>query len=516
MNLSQFVKPAPKLWGLLLIAIAALLASSCQEELAPVDPSLTYIPKETAMVSAIRLQQLMDKAGFESLKGKAAYQEMLAEAEEESAVLAKVLERPSTSGVDLSGNAYISALLSDTTGMFVVMALPLADEKAFGELIESMDTKAVPARNGFRIAGGLGEATVAWNKEVALVGLSQGGPDAKARLERLLDTPPANSVAENKSLRKSLAGESYDIMAWYSSDFILGNEAALLSGKMLNYKEADLRGQYITQTITFEEGAISSKIGLELSGPLKNDLDMFFRDEVATDFVSMAPAGEPVFFMTAAFDMNGINQLLIEKYSKGLVGELLEGYGVPTADVLEVLDGDIMLAAYDFEQMVFGAKLDDESLLMEHLAKAQEEQGLQELSPGRYRFLKVKTAAKKDSLGQVLESGVNIDAQILIKDGLLFLSTTPELLDRVARGEQGIRGQLANRASGLVNKHIFTALGAPLPLAEWDDDLKKFQSVDASADRDGLSFRVELDKPGQNSLRQLIEAAERKNAESEL
>ncbi len=495
---------------LLPIALLAFVfgLSSCKQDPAPTD-SLTYIPADAAAVSTLNLKQLMDKADFESLKRQPGFQEMVEEIAEENPTLAAIVAQPEQSGIDLEQNVYLSTLLSDTEAPLMIFSASMSDTAAFGRMIRSTEIQVLPASQPFQYASTPNRSAMAWNTEVALLAVSKNKDGVADRLKKLLQNPDRASVAENTNLRQQLQ-KDYDLLNWLSTDFILQSEEIQAGGALLNYSEEDLKGQYVAHTLLFEKGYISSEVALSLQGQIKNDLSMLFKDEVQTDFTALAPAGTPLFMLTAAFDITGLNQLLIEKYSKDLAEKGLSAFGFEIEGLIEVLEGDIMLTAYDENHIVFAAKLKDKERFLAQLNAAADEGSLDRISGRRFRFLKFKKGSPADSTGQ--SRRIDIDGQILVQNGLVYLASQPELLEKVEAGETGLKGGVASLMGDVMMEQIFTAMGTTAPLSKWDEDFKRVENVRAGATRSGIQFRLDFEEKDQNSLRYLIEQIQEEEA----
>ena len=506
---------SPRFKGLLLLLFVATLFTACQKELPPVEDSLTYIPEDAAMVTAIRLQQLMDKADFESLKQTEGFQNMLEDAAEENATLAKVLADPAASGIDLSKNMYVSLELSDSEPIMTVASFSIADQEALEQMMESLKVEATPVSNDFKYFDTPGKASVAWNDEVLLLGMVDESISVKDRLLRYLETPADASVADNTNLREQLQGD-FDVLNWMSSDFILRSRNWQTSGNLLNYDKEQLSGQYMAHALTFEKGVIENQVMLDLSGQLKNDLGMFFRDEVTTDFISAAPTGTPAFLLTAAFDINGVNQLLVEKYSKGVAEKTLNQFGLSAKELLQAFSGDMMLAGYESPKVaaLFAATVADEAPLRTLLDEATEDNKLDKISDNRYRFLRWEREAEADS--SYVKTSVEMEGEVLLHDGLFFIANQSALLDQIEAGDTGLSGELAQQSAQAMGEHIFTTFGNPALMSAFDFEAEQIQEVEASANREGIQLRLEMDNQETNSLRYLIELMEKEQDEAEL
>lgn len=465
------------------------------------------------MVTAIRTKQLMDKADFKSIQQSEGYREMTEEARAKNPVLAKVLEEPESSGIDLEKNIYLSAEVKEGKKPFITVSFSIADAQAFEALLESVDVEAQPAAdNGYRFFSSSGNSALAWNEKVAIIGIAEDNTDAEATLKRILETGPEQSIAQNKNLRKALV-KDFDIANWISSDFLLESEMAKNSGALMNYKQEDLRGNYVQHFLTFDKGMIKSEADLYFKSQVANDLGMLFRDKVKTDFVRLAPEGEPLFFLSTAFDMDGINQLLVEKYSKGLAEGGLKEYGISTNTLIKALKGDIMLAAYASlekdkgPELVFAAPVGDKEALQSIIDAAAGENRIEKLSDSRYRFLEWKKEMKGDST--YAETKVRVDGQFLIKDNILYIASHPALLDKVESGQTGLSGPVAEQAKTLAGNNIFTLLGDIAAIDAMGkghgEGFKAVESIEATAQRKGAELILRMKDESANSLKVLID-----------
>lgn len=485
------------------LLLAASLFNACQKDLPPTEDSLAYLPKDAVMVSAFRLGQLMDKAGLDALIASEGAQAMLQDIRKEAPIFAQILADPASSGVDFSKKAYLSMYLDEEGAPSGLMAFSLQSATDFEALLQAMELERTPAQNGFAYATSQQSTTgpaLAWNEDVALLNLD--GKSEASSLEQYLQTTYKASMANNRELREALEGD-YDVLNWFSSNHLLGVEPVKNALGLLNYSDKELKGQYVAHALTFEEGAVLNELKLDLRGRLEKDLSMLFRDQPKADFLAQSPAGEPIFFLTAAFDIKGINQLLVEKYSKGAAEKALSSYGLSAKDILQTFTGDIMLAAYDEENLLFAAAVKEQPL-RETLQKAVEDGGLEALSENRYRFFKVRQAGSVDSMG-VRQKGFDFDGQLLLHQGLLFFSSQPEMMDQIEAGQLGMSGPVAERAAQSAGDNIFTAIGNPRALDALSNDFQDLSAVSAKADRDGVSLRLDLGDARQNSLQYLFE-----------
>jgi len=509
---------------LLAVLFVAFSIMACQKDAPPAEDSLAYIPKEVAMVSAINPQQLMDKADFAALKQTEGFQNMVAEAKSSNPVLAKVMMNPEQSGVDLSKNIYMAMEPTEDFGRFGVVTLSLSDADAFAALLEDieMEVEATPASQQYNMAFPNNNSAMAWNEEVVIIGYADKPTDLRAQLEKYLNSDTKESAAQNKKLRQALNKE-YDVLNWFSSDFLLSNDVAKGGATLLNYDEEDLKGNYIEHYLTFDKGEVTSEAYLDFKGQIANDLSMLFRDNVKTDFTQLAPAGDPLFLLSTAFNINGLNQLLVEKYSKGIAEKELKQYDLSSKELLDALHGDIMLAAYPSGQedkeaaLLFMARIEEATAIQKLIDAGVKEEKVEALEDGSYRLVNHEHEMIGDSV--VITDEKTYPAYFLMKDGMFYLSSEQQLITKAQSGDTGMSGGIAQKGNELLKQHIFTALGNPNSLEDFKDEINGVESVEASANRKGTKLKLKMENKSENSLKVIIEqmqAAEKEKEASEL
>lgn len=503
---------------LVILAILVIIGlNACQPSAPAPDDSLAYIPEQASMVTALRPAQLMEKADFGAIRQSEGYQEMLREARETNPVLAGVMENPESAGIDLNKNIYFSMELREKKQPFTAISMSISDPKAFEALLQSTDVEIQPASNGYHFAGTPGENALAWNDKVAIIGISKNGADAQAELERYLATAPKASIAQNKNLRQALA-KDFDIANWISTDFFLQTEKAKNSSILLNYDSETLSGNYIQHFLTFEQGKIHSESAFHLKKRIANDLNMLFHKKVKTDFTAAAPQGAPLFLMAAALDVDGLNQLLIEKYSKGLFEGTLSKYGISTNTLLKAMQGDVMVSAYAPEsetgepKLLLAAKVGDEKALNTILEAAVKEKHIEKAGDNRYRLMETRTGSDKDS--STVTASEDIKGQALLHNGLLYLTNEPALLDKIVNGQVGMEGAIASSAAPLMGQYPFTALGDVQALSKhMGPDV--VQSIEATSNLKGANLLIYMKGQNSNSLKTIIETMKKEAAEKE-
>jgi hypothetical protein len=489
----------------LLFALTLFIGlSACQQDLAPLDDSLTYIPESATMVSAFKPAQLMEKADFESLKQTEGFIAMLTDANTENPVLARVLETPSQSGIDLNKNIYLATEPSREYGKFSLVTMSIADVAAFEALLADIELSGTPVSQNYQFAFPSSTSALAWNDEAAIIGFADKPGDLRSKLEACIAAEGEKTIANDKHLRKSL-NKDYDIINWLSSDFLLNSEIAEASSTLLNYKEEDLKNNRIVHYLNFEKGKVESEAFLDFQGQIKNDLSMLFKDAVSTDFTALAPKGEPAFVLSTAFDVQGLNQLLIEKYSKGFAESYIKRRGISSKDLLNVLDGDIFLAAYP------SAEKEEGHLFF--MAKIRAPKTIEKL---------LKVGISDGELAEVEDDIYQYnDAETFIwyNNNIVYLSGSLALLQQAKNGDVGLKGKMAKSASAMMKQNIFTALGNPEMLETFNEDLKGIKNIKAHAGRKSTKLEIFFEESTKNSLNVIIEqlqAADQEVRESQI
>lgn len=507
----------------LIIAAATLtiLFTNCSTPLAPPDAALSHISSEADLIIVMKPAQLMEKADFEAIKQLDSYVENLERMQKNSPALSQIFADPSKAGIDLEKNIY-SAYEVSPLGKgqeTVTISLNLKDKAAFEKALQELDVKIEPASNGFQQSVPHPNFTVGWNEEVVLFVGGPEGMDAPARLTSLFELLPEESITQNRNLRECIA-QSYDIALWVNGSFFFDRIPNMKESAMLmQYDEETLAANFLHNFITFETDAIETQTEYFIQPQLANDLDLLFRDGHNTNLVSQLPQENLSFLLTAALELKGFNQLMIEKYSKGVVQQSLEAFGVGFDEVLEATNGDIAVAGYDITaldssiinepQIIFATPIQKQATVDSLIKAAIAKDLIAPAGDNTFRLLNQKYQVETDS--GTVEKQRERSGYVLFKENTIFITNSESLLDQLKNHEGGT-GNLVDERQKIAQQYIFslyTTGGHVLPGKNLFEELG-LETVDIQTNRKSTTGLFKLPQRNQNSLKTIFEQIDTK------
>ncbi|MFK7947468.1 MAG: DUF4836 family protein [Saprospiraceae bacterium] len=340
------------------------------------ETAASAVPENSAMVVGVNLKSLMDKADMDAVKKMDFYKDMVAEAaRQQGETMAKILENPEKSGIDLNENAYFFMNMESKDNGLIGFTFKIADEGDFEALVKESDMDATKGK-GYQYATN-NESVVAWNGSIGFVGaLADKYGDDKG-VGKMLDKVfnGSSSIADNSDAAKALGG-NHDINYYFSSSSIVdmfGDELAM--SEMFVSKE-DLKNNKFSGYTDFKKGEIVSQGNSELSKGLKSDLKMLFGEGSETDFSKYLPGNDLVMLMTGKLNFAGVNQLLKDKGVNGMADMYMNSVGLTTDDIAKAIDGDMAVTmnakkGSDEPAGVMTLKIGDRKALDEILNKGE-------------------------------------------------------------------------------------------------------------------------------------------------
>ncbi|HMQ48021.1 MAG TPA: DUF4836 family protein [Saprospiraceae bacterium] len=503
----------------LLYLLLGLLLASCQSDtkLSSENEALSQVSGQATMVNVLNLSKLMEKADWESLKNTEGFRNLLEEAHNNNPVLEKILLNPAASGLDLEKNAFIALDQNEQDDPLMAFTFAVKDVALLEALLREANFTVNPASQEIYSYAQPGKkSAIAWNDEVLIIGAVENG-DAQERLKTYTESLKKQSAAQIKSLRKALNKGDHDIVQWISADMLLQEGGATELSKFLGFSEADLKENGFIHYLTFEEGLVKSEASFELSKKIKNDLSILFNKKAKTDFSKLVPAQQPAIAGTASLNLNGVNQLLIEKYSQGFAEQALQSFNLSTDQLLKALDGEMFFGLYpegDQPQntgTLLAMTLKDKSALKNVFEQEATRGNVEKIGDGRYQLFEFSRNAPKDSLNGESES-FSVVGQILFKNNVVYVSSKADLLDQIANGQVGFKNSGQRNFQALTAGQLFALMGdlqALKVLSGFKSNL--VDGFNLSGNLEEAAAEIHLNNQNQNSLKSLLEAVEKKD-----
>ena len=513
---------------LFLLIVCVIGFTACQPDAVNDANAFHLIPEEVETIFAIRPQVMMEKGDFDSFKEAPIFQDFLKDIKDENQTVASVFEDPKKSGIDLNQPALI-AFGMDEGGKrpsFVGCYLHLVDEKKFEAIINSTEAEVLPAAQSFKYFSPEKEAVIGWNEDFAVIAFIEGEQVSPELVTELLN-PSKKTISSNANARK-----------WINTDFDMGHwmRGTMLATQFLSefeglneflVDEEALHNSYVHSFAHFDQGAINANSKFFIESKLTNDLDLLFKDKVKTKFADYFPSEDLLGFMTASFSPKGINQFLIEKYSKGFANQGLQSFNIKMDDIVNALDGDIALANYEGpdknirQKLLFAAKIDDNDALENILSQTLEDGLIEKVAEDHYKVIELFSYRKG---GQDADKSNNFalgGEQLLIKDNILFLTNEQSFIEAIQNGTTtSDKSLMVEKMVTLSKENIFAAalhidhFLALFPRSE-KEAFQNVESTTLNANRQEAKAQLKFKDQTTNSLKQIIQMMQNAKEASE-
>jgi hypothetical protein len=490
------------LWLVLVLAIIVSGFSACKSGNS--ESAMNNVPENAAAVISINLKNLMDKADLDAVKKMDFYQDMLAAAAaQQGEAMAKVLENPEKSGIDLTQNAYFFTDMNVTDGSVLSgFVFKIANEKQFETLAKNSGL-TLEKGDGFQF-GTSNESVIAWDGSTGFIGnvssdYEEGENVAATQLDKIFNAK--KSIANNPKVVEVL-DENHDVNYYFSTASMVDmfNEDLAMSDFFIS--KEDLKNNSFTGYTDFNKGAIESVGYSNLSKGLKSDLKMIFAEGSETDFSSYISNENLVALVTGKLNFRGINQLLKDKNVSGLLDMQLNGLGLKTDDIVAAIDGDMAIAMNtkpdsDEPTILMTMKINDKAKLEMLFGKATKIGLMTKLSAGIY-------AINNNSL-EIPEG------KILVQKDVLIFSNDMATLNKLEKGKlsksESVSSSIYKNASGVLGIFI-DAEGFANDAGEMMAiQSNNFSTMEISINWDKSMSKMTMKNQSQNALKSLIESA---------
>lgn len=505
-----------KFFQFLSVCVLIIGLSACDQGMkikAGQDAALAHIPSEVSSVTTVNVGRLLEKADFKAIQKMEFFKEAHSEVREENPALAEIMLDPYQSGIDLNKNAYSTINIdpNDPEQMFTSVTLNLSDAKLFEEMLANAGLTDV-ADKGTHKQIMEGNSIIAWNDEIAVIGGGENGPMLWQGAAKHFSTTKEQSIVNNKDLQKALSGQ-HDITSWLSSDNFADNDMAKMALSMLSIDPEALKDNAIHSYTDFENGIMKSASKYYLQKGLTKDFDLFFKDEVKTDFSPYIPNDNLVTAMTNALDVKGIKQVLKERPQyNSMVNFALKEQGLTLDDITGAFDGDLMLAVIGDKadpKGIFATRINDASLMGKLLTLAIDKGLLEDSGDGTYT---IKGANRNFN-----SMAGNPDGYLLLKDDMLFATGDQAILETLKNGGFAKSDRISKDKLSKLKGNIFSGFldfTAMQQLMGEEFDLP-LNDMEFTTDRKQGLFEARFEDENTNSLKQLFELINKVYLENE-
>ncbi len=499
-----------------LLCISAVTLSffwiGCQSEAdKATDKALEAIPTNATVVTAFDLPTLMEKANFEAVKQMEFYQFFAEKAQEESDILATVFANPENSGIDLTKKAYLSVELNpdNPEEIYTGIIFNLVSPDDFAGFANSFRDARMGKRTGYQMAE-LNESTsLAWNDRVGVIALGDGISETEEVMNAFFTPNTENSLADNENLNALLA-EEHDVTSWLTSNALAKNKSAKLVLSLAKIPPEALNDNFVHGHVDFDQGKVDAKLNYFFQEKLIEDINLLFKENVKTDFSPYISGENLNVYLSAALNFEGLNTALSKRPQIKMFADFaLKSYGLSIQKLKNALDGDFVFATYtgnvnNRQEGLFAIKLNNPAEFEAFLAVAEQKELVSQTGNGRY--LLAPTLPKMLASILPLEVGSAFDNQLMIQDGIAFISGNTTRLDAIDTGTIVTVNKAPSNIVKMVNEN-------PLALFVDFNSLKRIglpgtsalDLLELSGNKEGADFQLGMKNESINSLQAIFE-----------
>ena len=482
-------------FGILLLSI--LVLSSCKKGVEAGD-ALHLVPNTVTSVTAVRVDQLLEKANYEKIKELDFFEDALKDVDDPT--LQAILRNPYESGINLEMPIYIANDLDaeNFEDMSIMTIMTLKDVDKFATLMESIPGESSTA-NGITTKKLDRSTVVGWNEEAAIIAATTGYGNVSSSLPTYFATTEENSVVNDKSLRDLLAKDA-DISSWATLDAFAKSPQVRMGAGMIGIKADALEGNVATSFANFEKGQVSGFSYLDFKDELVKDFKMFVKDEVDTDFAQYVPKENLVFVMTVGLNGRGLDEVLANNTQYRTFADMaMMEMGMTSSELLRALDGDVLVAGHMAPGMQeptlsFATKINDEKVVAKLLSSNQ--------------FELTSTGSNTWKLPTYNRRG---EAMMAMKDGMLFIADDPTHFAKMVDGGYGRSERIDGDAEDWTEDNLMGLFINLAPLLSLESETaplaRVLNTVTLGVEREESEAHLNLKRDDVNSLQAILEAA---------
>lgn len=498
------------------IIIALLLAItfvSCKKDTLTTDDALRLIPQSAVTIVRLDIPAMMKKADFEAIRNTAMYREEVEKAREENPALARAMENPEESGIDLGkmGYVFFQANPENTRETFNGLLVSLSDSKKLEELAKAEGD--VSSKGQFRYVVGDDDRIIAWTKEAALFGNSNDFINLVDKAEKIFQTKPGESVIQDRDLQKAFA-ENHDLTLWFNSNPISGSPDVNMGISMAELDAEAMKDNYIHGHMDFLDGRIEGTADLFLQPKLTKDLYKLFNDEVGSDFAKYVPADHLAVLVTGALSVRGIDEVLSARsQSRGFLEFTLKEYGITMKDIRETFGGDVVVAAVGQEGSdkhvgLLATNILDDKKLQLFLDIAVEKGSLEKERENQYKLVNARFGGDSTFFTVTMDDGA---PRLLVKDGFLFVCGDENWLHKLETGGFDASEQLKGDILKKSGNHVFSLYLDSDGLRSFNKKAGEYSMKDMQmqASKEKVDLLIRMKDGKMNALKALFLEAER-------
>ncbi|WBM74339.1 DUF4836 family protein [Saprospira grandis] len=345
--------------------------------------SLARISASEKVVFSLNWQALMSKLDEDFLmkagKGKSKTEEFI-----------KTLRtKPERIGFAKGQTAYGYISLPEGQQLWTLI-IPLAKVEKLKAYIEGSDRFSLKKKEGYHLLESSEPLNYAVGFDEDHLVLSWGAlSKLNAHLKQFFEQKPANSMADNASLKK-LFSKGDDVKVWLSSKGVYESwqdspsmqEDLMILG-LLGVTSEEFADNSLGISLNFDQGQLAAQLGGDYSEKLEQLFGPVFNEGIGEGFRNFIPAKDYAGGIALSTDSEQLSEYLAARELRPLIDEFLAGTSISGANLLEAMTGNVAWLSYEIEE-AFVDKLPSSLLIIEFKDKAHLDKLVDQLATNNF------------------------------------------------------------------------------------------------------------------------------------
>lgn len=329
------------------------------------DKAKVPVPVDASFIIHFNGASLHSKLSWDEIKQSELFKKVYADVKEEE--LKKILDNPDASGIDIKTDAYLFAKKRGN-GSYVVFTCEIKDEKALNSLVEKLNTKDKPVKDGDLSVIKSDKGVITWDGD-RLVAIgngdkmngsamskfgkrnmfsqNQGFPtDSLLKFAKeIYDLEKDESIASNDKFN-SLIKEAGDVHFWSNSSALANSLPE--QAKMLSKATSLLDSNITAATLNFENGKIAVNAKTYFNSQLAAIFNKHQAKNIDENMLRSIPANDVAAVLAVNYPPEGLKEFLSTLGVDGLLNMVLANANYSFDDFIKGNKGDLLLAVTDF------------------------------------------------------------------------------------------------------------------------------------------------------------------------
>lgn len=352
--------------SLLILSFIALLLASCGNK---AGKSGLLVPKDAAMVVHINSSSLSSKLTWNEIKQTNWFKKIQGEAESTDTLAQKLLNDPSSSGIDIKSD-FVMYIKQHGRGGYMVVEGSLTSQATYEQLLMEMnkkESKEIKKHGDFSYIESGDKAVVVWNKKMFAIVTNSHFPNSPEDFMGKRNSKSKNFEFEADSLLifgeqaltleggqnldsdsrfADLVKDGSDVHLWFDMGKFVprGMANAMIPGVKMGVL---LEDNISTMSLNFDNGKITAKSKQYYNDDLNKVYANNKPENVTADVINRIPSSDPVAVMAFNYSPKALKDLLQVIGVNAMADAFLAKVDFSIDDFVKANKGEVLVAVSD-------------------------------------------------------------------------------------------------------------------------------------------------------------------------